>query len=207
MKTRKKDRSKKRPLNMNSLLYFGVIENVGHDMWLDESTLVLPASSEMKSVQQLTGSPWIVRDEMVVVPWDMIDCVLCPGARVARPGDGKGDVLRKDQREGEYALHHRDGWTALAWWDRSGRNGFWSNSVLLMRGKFSAQEIIAKAHVQFPNVMKRMDYQFVEGKFCATPKARREEFVDVVTIMDANKDKRVAKKDLRQKRHRKMRTA
>lgn len=140
------------------ILYFGVINGRGHDMWVSETDIALPPSPDDSDV-------WASPMGSFELPWSRVDCALCPGKRYARRGDWVGEVEKVDQREGEYALHHRDGWTALAWWDRSGRNGFWSNSTLFAQGTFTAAEMLAMAHVSFPSVMARIDYKFTEGRF------------------------------------------
>ncbi len=63
------------------------------------------------------------------IPWGFeLDSKLCP--------DGK------EQLQSHAAIHHKEGWTALAWWDRSGpdkRMG--CNSALLAEGEFTFAEM------------------------------------------------------------------
>ena len=170
---------------METLFYFGVIGRSGHNMWLNESVEMFPLPSgeyinrqrtknnkpaPAKRVRNPGGDPeaswWLTsRTDSVSLPWPLVDGVLCPGVRGNRVIDRRGDVAPRFQVEGQYTLHHRDGWTALAWWDRSGCDVFWSNSVLFARGRFSADEMLAMARVKFPLVMERITYEFVPGFF------------------------------------------
>lgn len=187
---------------MNKVFFFGVIETSSHEMWLDESTplLALPSVEYMARQQakkRPPGTPkqkkvrdpnaptdedvcgWIIgKDSCVLMPWPIIDSVLCPGIRKRFDDRALCDVRERDQVEGQFALHHRDGWTALAWWDRSGRNGFWSNAGLYAQGTFTADEMLAMGAVQFPNVMRRMKYDFVPGVFSVVTKANTSVVID-----------------------------
>jgi len=169
---------------MQSVLYFGVINGSSHLMWSGEFVEMLPLPSDeyvSRQTSKLSGvrnkrgprvskdvprSGWLNgKDSVVFIPWSMVDSVLCPGVRQKRHVDNLGDVPMHRQVEGQYALHHRDGWTALAWWDRSGRDGFWSNSALFAPGRLSADEMLALGRAQFPTVMERMKYEFTPGVF------------------------------------------
>ena len=170
---------------MEKVLYFGVIGRSSHLMWADETSELLPLPSNEYVNRQKTKttgqapskrtrnhprdanrSGWILADKSCLfLPWPMIDCALCPGVRHVRQGDEIGDVQRRFQVEGQCVLHYRDGWTALAWWDRSGREGYWSNSALFAQGAFTVDEMLAMGRAQFPCVMGRMTYPFTRGVF------------------------------------------
>lgn len=80
-------------------------------------------------------------------PWGTkVDGDLCP--------DG-------EEVEGHAALHHRDGWTALAFWDRSvdHRNG--SCSTFLAEGEHTVEVMLALARERFPKVMARFNFEIV----------------------------------------------
>lgn len=74
-----------------------------------------------------------------------IDTWLCPGI-APRP---------TPQVEGTAALHHVEGWTALAWWDRSVDTRPGSNSVLVARGTLGVDDMLALGLAHFPEVMAR----------------------------------------------------
>lgn len=187
---------------MNKVFFYGVIDLCGPDMWLDESTMLLPLPSveymsRQKTKKRAPGTPrqrqprdpnaptdadvcgWIVGDDSCfLLPWPMIDSVLCPGIRKRVADSVFCDVPAREQVEGQFALHHREGWTALAWWDRSGRNEFWNNAGLYAQGTFTAEEMLEMGAVQFPNVMSRMQYDFVPGVFSVVTKARTSVVID-----------------------------
>jgi hypothetical protein len=86
------------------------------------------------------------------LPWksEELDGRLCPG------------YSRKPQQqlqfEGEAIVHYRDGWTALAFWDRSFDTRYGSNSVFLLPGIFTIDEAIVLAQKTFPTIWKRFTF-------------------------------------------------
>lgn len=83
------------------------------------------------------------------LPWVNIDGSLAPG--------GRGQASR-DEIDGHAALHHKDGWTALAWWDRSVDKRGGCNAGLYARGTFTAEEMLAKGREAFPVIFARFKY-------------------------------------------------
>lgn len=75
------------------------------------------------------------------LPWRYeLDSKLCPGGEIK---------FQRNQPQGYAALHHKGGWTALSWWDRSGpdkRMG--CNSAVLAEGEhdFEQMKILFKEH-------------------------------------------------------------
>jgi hypothetical protein len=69
------------------------------------------------------------------------------------------------QIEGESLIHHKDGWTALSFWDRSidGRPG--SNSNFLAEGTYTFAHMVEIAMKYFPSVMKRFKFQVKEAQW------------------------------------------
>jgi hypothetical protein len=59
------------------------------------------------------------------------------------------------QREGRARLHHLDGWTVIAWWDRSVDERMGSNSALLVRGTHSFGAVLLAAADAFPELLPR----------------------------------------------------
>jgi hypothetical protein len=80
-------------------------------------------------------------------PWGTaIDTTLCPSG---------------PEVEGRAALHHKDGWTALAFWDRSVDKRGKSNSVFLSNQARTFDEMLAQARIHFPDVMSRFKFEIV----------------------------------------------
>jgi hypothetical protein len=67
----------------------------------------------------------------------------------------------KDQRQGLVALYHRGGWTALAFWDRSGDSRGNSNSVFLIDRTLAFPEALALARERWPELFERFDFEVV----------------------------------------------
>lgn len=80
------------------LVYYGPWDRPGHYMYYETGDSVL--SNERKRVA------WQDRE---------IDGVLQPGCCWNRSHSGS----RRPQVEGEALLHHKNGWTALSFWDRT----------------------------------------------------------------------------------------
>jgi hypothetical protein len=61
----------------------------------------------------------------------------------------------KDQTEGVPVLHHVEGWTALAFWDRSVDKRGGSKSVFVTRGTLDCPAMIEAARAAWPQVWAR----------------------------------------------------
>jgi hypothetical protein len=83
-------------------------------------------------------------------PWDNF-YALCPGY-VDTYNMGA-------QAQGEAALHHKEGWTALAFWDRSVDQRFNCVSVFMMYGTLTGPDAIAAARAAFPTIWARYKFQ------------------------------------------------
>lgn len=82
-------------------------------------------------------------------PWGFtVDGGLCP------PGH---------ETEGRAALHHKDDWTALAFWDRSVDRRGGSCSVFLASGEQTFDEMLALACARFPKVIARYKFEIVKA--------------------------------------------
>lgn len=125
------------------VLYFGCIGRPGH--FLIEGN---------KSVYRVDWD----------IPWTdgELDMTLCPGVKKVSYGH---TAEREDQVEGRAKLTHRDGWTALAFWDRSGDHRYNSNSVFIIEGIHDAIRAIALAHDSYPRIWERFKFNVnvVEG--------------------------------------------
>lgn len=87
------------------------------------------------------------------LPWSNIDGRLCPGGD--REACGRPVAF---EVEGRAALHHLDGWTALAFWDRSVDHRFHSNSVFFVEGTTSAEDVLRVARERFPEILRRLTF-------------------------------------------------
>jgi hypothetical protein len=78
-------------------------------------------------------------------PWgDEVDGGLCPAGK---------------QVEGAASLHHEDGWTALAFWDRSVDSRPGSNSVFLIEGEYDFESAVEVAREAFPQIWQRFKFE------------------------------------------------
>lgn len=73
--------------------------------------------------------------------------------------DGK---LNPNEREGEARLHHKDGWTALAFANRTDDSRPGSNSVFLVNRHLTFLEAVVYFIDLFPQVVQRFKFQIVE---------------------------------------------
>ena len=64
--------------------------------------------------------------------------------------DGKLPPQTKEQQEGEALLHHKDGWTAISFWDRSVDNRGDCNSTYLANANLTFDEMVSLAQERFP---------------------------------------------------------
>ena len=78
-----------------------------------------------------------------VVPWPKIDGVLCPEYTI---------------KEGASKLHHKDGWTALAFWDYSVDKRPGSNSVFFAEGIHGFEHMIQFGKDYFGQIMERFSF-------------------------------------------------
>jgi hypothetical protein len=83
-----------------------------------------------------------------------IDGGLCPGSIEGKPYD-----RTRPEREGEAHIHHIDGWTVLAFWDRSVDSRGGCNSNFVARGTHDYATMRAIAEAQFPTVWKRFRFE------------------------------------------------
>lgn len=89
----------------------------------------------------------------VATPWGHdIDSRLCPNGK-------NRDRRIADEVEGHAAIHHKNGWTGLAWWDRSVDKRGACNAGLYARATLNAQQILAIGRAQFPSVFGRFAYE------------------------------------------------
>ena len=87
----------------------------------------------------------------IKLPWNQIDVALTPkNSNVAE--------LDRERRQpqGHTKIHHKGGWTAMAWWDRSGPDTrYGCNSVLFMEGKHDFEQMKNLLKEHWPEVHER----------------------------------------------------
>ena len=115
--------------------YFGCWEQSGH-FWRSKS-----GYDEERRIETRVPAP---------LRRGHIDGNFCPGA-VA----GSQWKKTRAEVEGEAALHHIDGWTVLAWWDRSVDRRGACNSAIAACGLFDFATMLAITRAQFPTVLTR----------------------------------------------------
>lgn len=71
-------------------------------------------------------------------------------------------IGRAEAPQGRAALHHKGGWTALSFWDRSGDSRGNSSSTFLLEGTLTFAEALAEARERFPVLFKRFPFEVVE---------------------------------------------
>lgn len=93
-----------------------------------------------------------------VGPYDKVQEALGFGPIDASPARaysrGRGG-LYPSERQGEAAHHHANGWTALAWADRSVDSRGGSHSAVFMPGTLTFDEAVEQATRSFPHIMAR----------------------------------------------------
>ena len=116
--------------------YFGVWRGDGHRLWA-------PGGRDLRYGRTV---------------WDgKLDMWLCPrGSMKVKPGP-------VDQPQGASKIHHKGGWTAWAFWDRTGDERFHSNSVFLAYGQHDFDTMLKIAALYFPEIWDRVkDLHFRE---------------------------------------------
>lgn len=99
-----------------------------------------------------------------VIPWKVgeLDGKLCPPTDEhagKRAGYGRAEkYLEARQPQGRALLHHRDGWTALAFWDRSCDSRGNSNSAFILEGEHDFDAALARARTLFPEIFERITF-------------------------------------------------
>lgn len=79
------------------------------------------------------------------------------------PPPGKHSYAsERDETEGLALLTRRGGWTAIAFWDRSGDQRPASNSAFIARGDLTFEQVVRAARHQWPQVWARFTFDVVE---------------------------------------------
>lgn len=126
----------------SDVYYFGCWEESGHYLW----------RAEGRSAR---------REESKVLPWSQLDGTLPPADR--RPMRREGDYPEVDREapQGHAALHHKGGWTAIAFWDRSVDRRPGSSSTFLIRGIHTWEDAVRIAKAVYPRTWARYGFPIV----------------------------------------------
>ncbi len=126
------------------VFYYGCWGGVGHYLWTprgqfaDEDRALPWAPHEIDP--RLAGDPNLMNPRMRAVGifvWD-------------------GNL--EHQPEGMVRVHHREGWTAVGWWDRSLDRRFGSNAAFFVEATVDAEEALRAAREAFPAIFARIRY-------------------------------------------------
>lgn len=105
------------------------------------------------------------RDVEAANPWGMLDGKLAPKDHYGEVVFGIDDRRRAERAaecpQGVAALHHKDGWTALSFWDRTGDSRDNSNSTFLFDAALSFDEAVAATREHFPALFARFTFEVV----------------------------------------------
>ncbi len=130
------------------MYYFGCVERAGHFLW-DKSLSGRSLSSEKEP-----SLPWNPdRGEVDgVLQHHSDEC-----KKRAYCGCGSST-------EGKALVHHKNGWTALSFWDRSVDSRGGCNSTFFAQGDFTFDDMVQLAKVNFPSIWNRYKFSVVEVK-------------------------------------------
>ena len=129
---------------MAAIYYFGCWDGPGHFLWSTDGRTFRRNEPLPPSLRRLDGT-------------------LCGDPALADHGGRRsGEPLywpatERRQPQGVARLHHVDGWTVLAWWDRSGDSRGGSNSAFVAEGTLGAGVIATLGAVAFPGIWARIE--------------------------------------------------
>jgi len=117
------------------MLYFGPLGDIGHYFYSEEGGRIhnYPHPD---------------------VPWRQVDGALCPNCDQKELYRRTGPAI-----EGEALLHHKEGWTALSFWDRTIDTRPASNSNYFAKGIFTFEEMVELAKKRFPVRWGQMKFE------------------------------------------------
>lgn len=92
-------------------------------------------------------------------PWKdfEVDGCLQPGCFKNR--FNRWDRAGATQEEGEALIHHRGGWTALSFWDRSVDKRGGCNSTFFAEGTHDFEAMVQIAKQRFPKIWQRFQFE------------------------------------------------
>lgn len=123
-------------MSQPTMFYFGPWDSAGHHLY-DENG---------RSVRNRGSFPWN--------EWDSANGI-----------DGKLQPETEGyyQVEGVAAIHHKDGWTALSFWDRTVDTRYGCNSNYFAEGVFTFDEMVEMAKTRFAARWDKMNFEVKPG--------------------------------------------
>ena len=76
--------------------------------------------------------------------------------------DGGLAPQNSGQIQGQASLHHKDGWTALSFWDRTVDKRPGSSSTFLAKGTYDFEAMKKIAQENFPSIWQRFPFEITE---------------------------------------------
>ncbi len=76
--------------------------------------------------------------------------------------DGRLAPPDNNQKEGEALIHHKGGWTAISFWDRTVDKRLGCSSTYLINGDFTFKEMVVLAEKAFPIRWDAMEFEVTE---------------------------------------------
>ena len=122
-------------MNKPFMLYFGPWDVAGHYLFTEQK----------RHVWDPPRMPWTGGE---------IDCGLQPGCK----GRKSWQIPAEEQVEGEALLHHKDGWTALSFWDRTVDTRIGCNSTYIAEGTFTFEAMVELAKSRFAERWNTMQF-------------------------------------------------
>ena len=89
---------------------------------------------------------WATKEQVARLPWGQYE----PDGSLQPEGQ---------QNEGEALLHHKDGWTALAFWDRTVDTRGNSSSTYIAEGVFTFEQMVEMAKTRFAVRWNKMKFK------------------------------------------------
>lgn len=133
------------------MVYLGPLKESGHLMFYE------------------TGEEIPYREGDKLCPWryNDIDGTLQPGQTLWR---GHW-VSRGSWKQGEAVIHHKDGWTALSFWDSTIDTRPGCSSTYIAKGTFTFEQMVEMAKARFSERWNKMRFQVID----VTSDQRQEE--------------------------------
>lgn len=139
--------------------FFGCIERAGHDLWRRQGGgRVTDAHDVEEKIRRALGAP--------------LDAAGVGGLCWNSPKSqwGGSSSYDRDETEGRALLTRRNGWTVVAFWDRSVDRRGACNSAFIVRGEMTFEQATRVARHRWPDVWARFTFEVVEvdehGKPC-----------------------------------------
>lgn len=93
------------------------------------------------------------------LPWEQIDTKLAP--YIGTEPHRRSTYDNGRQTQGIAALHHKDGWTALSFWDRSVDERMGCNSNFFWKGTHTFEEMLEQFRKVYPTIVARYPFPIV----------------------------------------------